>query len=88
MNILSFQFEDFFQHFSWGGTSGDELHQVCFVWDSFYFSFIFVCATPGHQSIVLAYCCYFCFEKWQVERKWVLYFLVSSHSYSFENEQK
>ena len=40
MNILSFQFEDFFQHFSWGGTSGDELHQVCFVWDSFYFSFI------------------------------------------------
>ena len=39
-NILSFQFEDFFQHFSWGGTSGDELHQVCFVWDSFYFSFI------------------------------------------------
>ena len=40
MNILSFQFEDFFQHFSWGGTSGDELHQVCFVWDNFYFSFI------------------------------------------------
>ena len=40
MNILSFQFEDFFQHFSWGGTSGDELHQVCFVWESFYFSFI------------------------------------------------
>ena len=40
MNILSFQFEDFFQPFSWGGTSGDELHQVCFVWDSFYFSFI------------------------------------------------
>ena len=40
MNIFSFQFEDFFQHFSWGGTSGDELHQVCFVWDSFYFSFI------------------------------------------------
>ena len=40
MNILSFQFEDSFQHFSWGGTSGDELHQVCFVWNSFYFSFI------------------------------------------------
>ena len=40
MNILSFRFEDFFQHFSWGGTSGDELHQVCFVWDSFYFSLI------------------------------------------------
>jgi len=40
MNILSFQFEDSFQHFPWGRTSGDELHQVCFVWDSFYFSFI------------------------------------------------
>lgn len=22
------------------GTNGDELHQVCFVWDSLYFSFI------------------------------------------------
>ena len=40
MNIFSLQFEDFFHHFSWGGTSGDELHQVCFVWDSFYSSFI------------------------------------------------
>ena len=40
MNILSFQFEDLFQHFLWGGTSGDELPQVCFVWESFYFSFI------------------------------------------------
>ena len=39
MNILSFQFEDFFQHFLWGGTS-DEFRQVCFVWESFYFSFI------------------------------------------------
>ena len=35
MNILSFQFEDFFQHFLWGETSGDELPQVCFVWESF-----------------------------------------------------
>ena len=40
MNILSLQFEDFFQHFLRGGTSGDELRQVCFVWESFYFSFI------------------------------------------------
>ena len=41
MNIFSFQFEDFFHHFSWGRTSGDELHQGLLCLGQFLFLFNF-----------------------------------------------